>query len=109
MKETRQLLTGQASKPLVAGTLVEKLREEARFLRDGMGLDVIFESEPEDLDLSAETEREVYYVVREALTNVIRHSHASKIDIQLTQKNGQLAGSLIDNGVGFSAGVENDN
>lgn len=109
MKEIRQFLSGQTTKALIPGTLVEKLREEARFLRDGMGLDVILESEPEDLDLSAETEREVYYVVREALTNVIRHSHASKIDIQLTQKNGQLAGSLIDNGVGFSAGVENDN
>jgi len=102
MREIRQFLAGQTTKPLIAGTLVEKLREEARFLRDGMGLDVILESEPEDLDLSAETEREVYYVLREALTNVIRHSHASKVDIQLSQKNSQLAGSLIDNGVGFN-------
>jgi signal transduction histidine kinase len=109
MKEIRQFLAGGTTKPLITGTLVEKLREEARFLRDGMGLDVILESEPEDLKLSAETEREVYYVVREALTNVIRHSHASKVDIHLTQKNGQLAGSFIDNGVGFSTAVQHDN
>ena len=109
MKEIRQFLAGGTTKPLITGTLVEKLREEARFLRDGMGLDVILESEPEDLKLSAETEREVYYVVREALTNVIRHSHASKVDIHLTQKNGQLAGSFIDNGVGFSTGLQHDN
>jgi len=109
MKEIRQFLAGESTKNLVAGTLVEKLREEARFLRDGMGLDVILESEPEDLELSAETEREIYYVVREALTNVIRHSHASKVDIHLAQKNGQLAGSLTDNGVGFSTGVDHDN
>jgi len=102
MREIRQFLAGRTTNPLIAGTLVEKLREEARFLRDGMGLDVILESEPEDLDLSVETEREVYYVLREALTNVIRHSHASKVDIQLSQKNSQLAGSLIDNGVGFN-------
>jgi signal transduction histidine kinase len=102
MREIRLFLAGGTTKPLIPGTLVEKLREEARFLRDGMGLDVILESEPEDLDLSAETEREVYYVLREGLTNVIRHSHASKIDIQLSQKNGRLAGSLIDNGVGFT-------
>ena len=109
MKEIRQFLAGGTTKPLITGTLVEKLREEARFLRDGMGLDVILESEPEDLKLSAETEREVYYVVREALTNVIRHSHASKVDIHLTQQNGQLAGSFIDNGVGFSTGDQHDN
>ena len=109
MKEIRQFLAGTATKTLVAGTLVEKLREEARFLRDGMGLDVLLDSEPEDLELSPETEREVYYVLREALTNVIRHSHASKVNICLTRKNGQLAGSLADNGVGFNAGTQDDN
>ena len=102
MKQIRQFLSGQQSSPLVAGTLIEKLREEARFLRDGMGLDVILESDPEDLELPPDTEREVYYVLREALTNVTRHSHASKVTIQLIQKSGTLEGSLTDNGVGFS-------
>lgn len=102
MKQIRQFLSGQQRSPLVPGTLIEKLREQARFLRDGMGLDVILESEPEDLDLPPDTEREVYYVLREALSNVTRHSHASKVQIQLSQSNGTLLGSLIDNGVGFS-------
>ena len=102
MKQIRQFLSGRQSKPLVAGTLIEKLREEARFLRDGMGLEVILESDPEDLELPPNTEREVYYVLREALTNVTRHSHASKVEIQLRRKNRTLEGSLTDNGVGFS-------
>ena len=102
MKQIRQFLSGGQSKPLVAGTLIEKLREEARFLRDGMGLDVILESDPEDLELPPTTEREVYYVLREALTNITRHSHASKVEIQLRRKNSTLEGSLTDNGVGFS-------
>jgi signal transduction histidine kinase len=102
MKQIRQFLSGRQTSPLVAGTLLEKLREEARFLHDGMGLDVIIESNPEDLELPPETEREVYYVLREALTNVTRHSHASKVEIQLKQKNSTLAGTLIDNGVGFN-------
>lgn len=102
MKQIRQFLSGQQSNPLAAGTLIEKLREEARFLRDGMGLDVIIESEPEDLDLPPETEREIYYVLREALTNVTRHSHASKVQIHIAQRNGSLEGTLVDNGVGFN-------
>jgi signal transduction histidine kinase len=102
MKQIRQFLSGRQSKPLVAGTLIEKLREEARFLRDGMGLDVILESDPEDLELPPNTEREVYYVLREALTNVTRHSHASKVEIQLRRNKGTLEGYLTDNGVGFS-------
>jgi signal transduction histidine kinase len=102
MKQIRQFLSGRQTTPLVAGTLLEKLRDEARFLHDGMGLDVILESDPEDLDLPPETEREVYYVLREALTNVTRHSHASRVEIQLKQNNNMLKASLIDNGVGFS-------
>lgn len=102
MKQIRQFLSGQQSKPLVAGTLIEKLREEARFLHDGMGLDVVIESEPEDLELPHDVEREVYFVLREALTNVTRHSHASKVEVQLKWKNGVLEGFLRDNGVGFN-------
>ena len=78
---------------MVAGTLLEKLREEARFLHEGMGLDVILESEPEDINLPPETEREVYYVLREALTNVTRHSHAIQSGrFTLAQKDGTLKG-----------------
>jgi signal transduction histidine kinase len=102
MKQIRQFLAGRQPNPLAAGSLLEKLREEARFLHDGMGLDVILESDPDDLELPPDTEREVYYVLREALTNVTRHSHASRVEIRLKRRNGRLEGSLADNGVGFS-------
>ncbi len=101
MKEIRQFLSGQSPKTLTPGTLTDKLREEARFLQEGMGLDVILDSEPEELGLPPQIEREIYYVLREALTNVTRHSSASKVSIQLIRENGTLRGSLIDNGVGF--------
>jgi signal transduction histidine kinase len=101
MKQIRQFLAGGQTSPLVAGTLLEKLREEARFLHDGMGLDVILESVPENIELPSETEREIYYILREALTNVTRHSHASKVEIHLAQRNGTLSGTMTDNGVGF--------
>ena len=102
MRQIRQFLSGGQTNPLVAGTLLEKLREQARFLHDGMGLDVILESDPDDLELPPDTEREVYYVLREGLTNVTRHSHASKVEIRLKRRDGRLEGSLTDNGVGFS-------
>jgi signal transduction histidine kinase len=41
-------------------------------------------------------------VLREGLTNVTRHSHASRVEIQLTQTNGTVQGTLSDNGVGFT-------
>ena len=101
MKEIRQFLTGKDTQPLISGTLMEKLRDEMRFLHDGLGLEVILESEPEDLNLPSDIEREIYYVIREAITNVTRHSHASRTEIHLKQTDRKLAGSLRDNGVGF--------
>lgn len=101
MKEIRQFLAGKDSQPIAGGTLIEKLREEMRFLHEGLGLDCILESRPEDMTLPRVIERETYYVLREALTNVTRHSHASRVEIQLEQMNGTLRGSLTDDGVGF--------
>jgi signal transduction histidine kinase len=102
MKEIRQFLAGRDTQPIASGTLMDKLREEARFLHEGLGLDVILESEPESLTLPAIIERETYYILREALTNVTRHSHASRVEIRLEQMNGTLRGSLTDDGVGFN-------
>jgi signal transduction histidine kinase len=102
MKQIREFLAGKEATPFSGGNLIEKLRQEARFLRDGLGLDVILESEPEDLELPLDTERELYYVLREALTNVTRHSHASKVEIRLVRNNGTVEGRLTDDGIGFN-------
>jgi signal transduction histidine kinase len=64
-------------------------------------LEVILESVPEDPSLPHEIEREVYYALREALTNVTKHSHASRAEIQVVQTPDLLEASLKDNGVGF--------
>jgi signal transduction histidine kinase len=105
MTEIRQFLAGKESQPLVAGTLVEKLRDELRFLNQGLGLEVILESEPEDSKLPLDIEREAYYVLKEGLTNVTKHSHASRAEIHLRQTDGSFEGTLRDNGVGFNPNV----
>ena len=107
MKEIRQFLAGKDTQPITSGTLLEKIREEIRFLHEGLGLEVVLESEPENLTLPIQIESEAYYVLREALTNVTRHSHASRVEIQLKQVNGMLEGSLTDDGVGFNQQNEN--
>jgi signal transduction histidine kinase len=101
MNEIRQVLAGNHSYNCPPGMLIEKLREEMKFLHDGLGLDVIIESEPEDLQLHHNVEREIFYVLREALMNVAKHSHATQAEMYLKQTDGTLEGTLRDNGVGF--------
>ena len=107
MSEIRSFLAGKETQPLVAGTLVDKLRDELSFLQKGLGLEVILESEPEEPNLPPTIEREVYYVMREALTNMTRHSHGSRAEIRMKQTRQAFEGWLKDNGVGFDPANEN--
>ena len=102
MKEIRQFLAGRDTHPLIHGTLSERVRDELQFLRDGLGVGAILETEPEDLELPPDVEREVYYVLREGLTNITRHSHAACTEIHLRQREKTLEGTLVDDGVGMN-------
>jgi signal transduction histidine kinase len=101
MKEIRRFLSGEPINAFVQGTLIERLTEDAKFVRDGLGVRVIVESEPEDLQLPQEVEREIYHILKEGVTNVTKHSHASKVAIFIKHNGETLSGSLTDDGVGF--------
>jgi signal transduction histidine kinase len=42
----------------------------------------------------------VYFVCAEALTNVIKHASATRVDIEVTRLDGQVRASIIDDGAG---------
>jgi signal transduction histidine kinase len=102
MKEIRQFLAGNwTTNAFVPGTLCERLIEDMRVLRDRFGCRAIVESDPEDFELPEDVEKEIYYVLREGIKNIIKHSHASTAEIHLRKNDAQLFGSLTDDGVGF--------
>lgn len=56
-----------------------------------------------DQRLDYGVEIEVYRIVQEALSNVLKHAEASKIDLNITQIEHELTLVVEDNGVGFDA------
>ncbi|MGH7828124.1 MAG: sensor histidine kinase [Candidatus Binatia bacterium] len=101
MREIRQFVANKETRPFPPGMLLEKLKGDLRFLSDGLGLQVILDSE--DLTLPESIERDLYFVLREGLTNARRHSHASRLDIKLEQTSAGLEGYIRDDGVGFDS------
>jgi NarL family two-component system sensor histidine kinase LiaS len=101
MAEIRSFLEGKADYNLLPGTLVEKIEEDMKFLRDGIGLKMVLETEPEELNLPPAIEKELYFVLGEGLLNVARHSHASEAELIIKATNGELRASLVDDGIGF--------
>jgi signal transduction histidine kinase len=101
MKVIRRFLRGEAVQSFLAGTLLHKLKEDLRFLQDGLGLDVILHTEPDDIDVPERLEQDVYYVLREGLMNVARHAQASQATLRLKQTDDGICASVSDDGIGF--------
>jgi NarL family two-component system sensor histidine kinase LiaS len=51
--------------------------------------------------LSANVESALYYIVQEALSNVVRHAQASQVSVSLVEGRQQIILSITDNGIGF--------
>jgi PAS domain S-box-containing protein len=57
---------------------------------------------PEDLRLAPERETALFRIIQESLTNIIRHSGATEVNIILNLNDGQLTLEINDNGKGIS-------
>lgn len=64
-------------------------------------LEVRFISHGIDDRLPGELELNLYRIIQELLANVLKHSKANEVDIQLNKFNDELVVTVEDNGVGF--------
>jgi signal transduction histidine kinase len=76
--------------------------------RGGFATQLIIDA-PETLHLPPELETTCFRVVQEALTNIMRHSHARNVCVELHQREAELVLRVCDDGVGFDvqAALEN--
>jgi signal transduction histidine kinase len=66
-------------------------------------------TDPLEIHLPPELETTCFRVVQEALTNIMRHSHAQNVCVELHQREAELVLRVCDDGVGFDvqAALEN--
>jgi signal transduction histidine kinase len=99
LRELIQELRPEARSAAPTRPLAERLKSLAEIERGIWGIEV-------HLDVSAiapaSVEHEVYWIVREALSNVARHSGASSVSVEIAVRNGgALAVGIADNGRGL--------
>jgi PAS domain S-box-containing protein len=78
------------------------VRQNAEMVRERYGLVVQVEPFGIETRLPRNVETILYRIVQEALTNVVRHSGASRVDVVLQTRDGKVIVVVEDNGVGFS-------
>jgi NarL family two-component system sensor histidine kinase LiaS len=108
--EIRNLLAeNQNTAELKAGTLERRLRAELEIFRARTGFNINFQCKVTARDLPYVIEKELYFTLREAVLNAVRHSRASELNLSLQQTPRAFEATLRDNGVGFDlSSVEGD-
>jgi PAS domain S-box-containing protein len=54
--------------------------------------------------LSHDLEVNLYRIIKEVFSNIVKHSHADKVTLEMLQRGGAITLVVEDNGVGFSLG-----
>jgi len=85
---------------LTSSDFVTKLRETAATMLTG--LEWTFDAAAPTGPWSLEFKRQVFLIFKEALHNARRHAAASRVEIQLAERDGIFELAIADNGCGFA-------
>ena len=102
IKELRQLANLLHGEKIIETGLVDAIIYEIEWLRKSGTYQVQFNNSiEEEHKLTAEKTLILFRLLQEVISNIIKHSAATKINISLGQGEGRILLSITDNGVGF--------
>ncbi len=81
--------------------LVPAIEGHVRSLAEISGLHITVEADDVAGELPPEAELATYRIVQEALSNVVRHAHATRADVRVAREAGGLVVTVDDDGRGF--------
>lgn len=101
LQEMRTLIYELRPAVLERSTLKVAIRSRINFVEGKIpGISVNLTA-PDDLNLNDDAKESLYHIVEEALNNILKHSKASLIRINIGIKRNRLVMTIADNGVGF--------
>jgi two-component system NarL family sensor kinase len=103
LDEARRSVLDLRAAPLAGKTLAEVLAALGRAFTSETGVRVHLRSIG-DLALPLRVEAELFRIAQEALANVQKHAHATRVDITLRTSAQAVSLSIRDNGRGFAPG-----
>jgi signal transduction histidine kinase len=101
LQDVRRLAVELRPKALDDFGLVPALERLVETFTEGTGIEVQLEARLGDTRLPGEIETTLYRLIQEALTNVVKHAHATTVSILLLRRDGRVTGIVEDDGRGF--------
>ena len=108
LQDVRRLAVELRPKALDDFGLVPALERLTTTFSEQTAIPVEFEAMLGDARLAPAVETALYRIVQEALTNVIKHSRASRVSVVLRRKPESVAAVIEDDGQGFDADETRD-
>lgn len=99
LKEMRLMVYELKPQMLEEDGFEQAIRRRLEAVEGQLGIQTSLEITP--LKIPPKLERELYFIIQEALNNVLKHSKATQVKIHLTAKNRVIELIITDNGVGF--------
>jgi two-component system, NarL family, sensor histidine kinase DevS len=103
LQSVRRLAVELRPKALDDFGLVAALERLGETFGEQTGITVDVETNLDSIRLSPEVETALYRIVQEALTNVAKHSGASRVSVVVTRREGIVTAVVEDDGKGFGA------
>src|SRR5258705_5687425 len=82
--------------------LLEAIEWQAQQFEARTGIVCQVDSLVENLDLSQEKATAVFRILQEALTNVLRHAHATRVNITIAEEEAEFVFEIRENGRGIT-------
>jgi signal transduction histidine kinase len=89
--------------PQASPHLANILQEYARKVCEQAHFNLSFKAIGKPLEMSPDTQREVFYIFREVLTNIEKYSKASRVEIVINWRKVDLEIAIQDDGIGFDS------
>lgn len=100
LTEMREQLYRLHPAPLREKDLIEALAEHCQQLSNQYELQINFQANLK-IPLTLIQQDELYYIARESLWNIVKHAHATNVELILTQEAADIVLSVEDDGIGF--------
>ncbi|TFD28375.1 sensor histidine kinase [Cryobacterium cryoconiti] len=108
LAETRQFIDELSPPALREATLVEALGRLAVQTGDSSGIPVGVTIAGTPVPLPTQVETALLRIAQGALANAVQHARASRIDLTLSMLDSEVILDVVDDGVGFTAGPDQE-
>ncbi|CAN7164905.1 histidine kinase [Pseudoduganella sp. LjRoot289] len=82
--------------------LVAALEWQVKEFGTQAGIEIGFDCAPREIELEPNRASALFRIVQEALTNIAKHAHASRVNLQLHRTRHYISLKIIDNGRGIA-------